>query len=241
MNARPAARVGLTLTSGFSATLGIFLAIVVAIFVVVGAATAIFGEVETSVWQTAGGGAFKYFPMAIAIMLTPVLLPVYVAQGVTRRQFAIGAALFVVAWTTALTLAMVAGFAVEAAVFAAYGWPHEFVTPHLFDSWTEVHLIVAEYFLLIGAHLVAGWIIGTSYYILGWFRATLLLPVSAAPALAVEGLLATSWIGAGIAEFTTYSPPRLAVALPTALLVIAAGWAANYALTRSVPIKLKSA
>lgn len=241
MTTHPAARVGRTITTGLGPTLGGFLAIVVVIFIVVGAATATLGDVEASVWQTAGTGAFKYFPLAIAIMLTPVFLPIYVAQGVTRRQFAVGGALFIIAWAAILALATVAGYGVEAAVYRANGWPHEFDTPHLFESWTQVHLVVAEYVPLIAAHMVAGWVIGTSYYVLGWFRATLLLPVSAAPALAVEALLATSWIGAAIEEFTTYRPPRTAVAVAGALLVIGAAWAVNYGLTRSISIKLKNA
>lgn len=241
MTTHPSVRVGLTITSGLAATLGIFLAIVVAIFVVVGAATAAFGEVAASVWQYAGSGAFKYFPLAIAIMLTPVFLPIYVAQGVTRRQFAVGGALFAVAWAVALTLTMVAGYGIEAAAYGANGWPHAFETPHLFDSWTQVHLVIAEYFPLIAVHMVTGWIIGTTYYILGWFRATLLLPVSAAPALAVEALLATSWIGTAIEEFTTHRPPLPAVAVVGALLVIGAAWAVSYGLIRSIPIKLKNA
>jgi hypothetical protein len=241
MTTHPAVRVGRTITTGLGPTLGIFIAVVAAIFIVVGAATAMFGDVEASVWQTAGAGAFKYFPLAIAIMLTPVFLPIYVAQGVTRRQFAVGGALFIAAWAAILTMAVVAGYGVEAAVYRANGWPHEFDTPHLFESWTQVHLVVAEYVMLIAAHMVAGWVIGTSYYVLGWFRATLLLPVTAAPALVVEALLATSWAGAGLREFTTYTPPLVGIAVSGAVVVIGAAWAVNYGLTRSLPIKLKNA
>lgn len=237
----PAVRVGVTMTTGFAATLGLFLAIVAAIFIVVGVATATFGDVTGSVWQTAGAGAFKYFPMAIAIMLTTVLLPIYVAQGVTRRQCAVGMSLFIVAWSLLLTVAMVIGFAIEAGAFAALGWPHEFDAPHLFSSWTQVHLVVAEYFTLIATHMMAGWLIGTTYYILGWFRATLLLPVTVLPILIVEGLLATSWVGAGIEHFATFTPPQAGIAVPVAAAVIAAAWVINYLLIRDLPIKISAA
>ncbi len=240
MNTSPAVRVSTTTTAGFASTMAGFLAIVAAIFIVVGISTATFAEVSTSAWQTAGAGAIKYFPLAIGIMMTPVLLPVYVAQGVTRRQVAGGLGLFIITWSVILTLAMVVGYAIEAGVYAAMEWPHGFDTPHLFGSWTEVHLIIAEYFPLIAVHMMAGWLIGTTYYVLRWFRATLLLPVSVLPILIVEGLLGTSWIGAGLESVPAYTPPHPALAVPLAIAVVAATWAVNYVLIRELPIKLGS-
>lgn len=234
-------RVGLTLSVGFFWVMGAFLAIVMAIFVLISAGAALLGGVDASMWQNAGSGAFKYFPMAMGIMLTPVLLPLYVAQGVTRRQFTVGGALFVAVWSAGLTLAMVAGFAVEAVAYDALGWPHELENPHLFDSWQQAHLVFAEYFPLIAVHMLAGWIIGMTYYVLGWFRATLLLPVSLLPALAAEVLLATSWIGSALREFTEYTPPSAVVGVTGALLVSAAAWAALYLIVRDMPIKLGAA
>lgn len=240
-DASPAVRVGAGLTSGLATTLGIFLAIVAAIFMVIAVAVGTFGEVTESQWQTAGAGALKYFPLAMAVMLTTVLLPIYVAQGVTRRQFAVGASLFIAVWSALLALAMVVGYAIEAGVYDALGWSQEFDIPHLFDTWTQVHLIVAEYFPLVAIHMMAGWLIGTTYYVFGWFRATLLLPVSLAPVVVVEGLLATSWIGSALEHVESYTPPHVVIAVPAALAVIAATGAVNYLLIRELPIKLSAA
>jgi hypothetical protein len=242
MTARPPVRVGTTMVWGLAPTLGIFLVIVVAIFIALGAGFATFGELTASGWTYAGAGAFKYFPLSMAIMITPVLLSVYVAQGVTRRQFAVGAVLFITAWSLLLALIMLVGYAVEAAAFGATGRPYVFDTPHLFDTWTDVHLVLGEHVTLIAVHMMTGWLIGTTYYVLGWFRATLLLPVTLLPVAAVEVLMPNGWIGRSLfAEFPAYTPPPVAAAIPLALLVIGITWAVNFILVRELPIKVKNA
>jgi hypothetical protein len=241
MKTHPVIRIGATTTTGLGLVIAAFLAVVVAIFAIIGVLTHQLGDLDASTWQTAGAGAFKYFTLAIGIMITPVYLPVLVAQGLTRHYVALGGAVFIGCWSAVMAMAMWLGYAAERALYGVAGVTQEFDTPHLFTQWSEFHLVFAEYFLLIAVHMAVGWLIGTTYYRFGWFLATLLIPLVIVPAAVVEVLLATSWVGAGLDEFTTYAPPALAIAIPAALLAIAAAWAINYALIRTITITLKDA
>lgn len=235
--ANPVARVGITMTWGMLPVLGIFVAIVVSAFALISLIHFTVGDGTNSIWQLPGSGALKYFPLALAIMLTPAFLPIYVAQGVTRRSIIRGGVIFIAIVSAGFGIIMAAGYAVEKLVLDAVGIEFHYDQPHLFTQWWQGHLIVAEYMLLVGVHMMVGWLIGTTYYRLRWFRATLLLPVTVLPALTVELLLGTGWAGASLEEFTAYTRQSLAITIPAALLVIALTWAINYALLRNIPIR----
>lgn len=238
---QPVARLAVSMAWGLIPVVAIFLAIVVPMFVAVGVLTNMFGSGEfTTAVEIAGSGAMKYFPMAVAIMMTPAFLPVFVAQGVTRRYVAYGGAGFIGIWAGTFAVVMAIGYAIEALILRAAGIDQVFEQPHLFTRWSDSYLIVVEYLLMIGAHLMVGWLIGTTYYRLRWFRATLLLPLTVLPALAVEYILGTGWAGVALNELTSYSRPTLAVVIPAALLVIILAWTINFTMIRNVPIRLKN-
>ncbi len=240
MTTHPAFRVGTSTVVGLRLTLLIFLALIFPLFVVIGMLAAGLGDNDTSMWQNASAGAIKYFSLAIAIRLTAVFLPIYVANGVTRHQVSAGGALFIAIWSGIMTIAIIAGYLIEAPIYRALGAEQTFDVPHLFSSLTDVHLMVAENFLLVSVHMVAGWLIGTTYYRYGWFVPTLLLPITLVPVAVVEVLLGTSWVGAGLVEFSSYTRPPLAIAVPAAALTIAITWAVNLLLIRDIPIRLKT-
>ena len=238
MTTAPAIRVALQVSRGFAPVIAIFLAIVIPVFVGVGVISCI-TDGEGSAWEIAATGAFKWFPFALAVLVTPAILPMYVTHGVTRHQFLAGAMLTLGAFALAVAAFLNLGYAVEAAIHQAAGRPYELRSPHLFESWTEVPLVVAEYALLLAALLACGWLIGTLYYRLHCLWATLLIPAAVAPAAGAELLLQTSWTGSWT-ESMGWTRPSLAVALSVTTLLIGATVAVVYALTRSVPIKLKA-
>lgn len=238
MTTPPAVRIALRVSRGFAPVIAIFLAIVIVVFVGIGIISA-GTDGDGSVWEIAAAGAFKWFPFALAVMLTPAVLPMYVTHGVTRHQFIAGAMLTLVAFAVVVAALLNLGYAAESAIYRAVDWPHEFRDPHLFASWTETPLLVTEYALLLAALLACGWLIGTLYYRLHWLWATLLIPVAMAPAAGAELLLQTSWTGSWT-ESMGWARPSLALALPLTALLVAATVAVVYALTRNVPIKLKA-
>jgi hypothetical protein len=238
MSTAPAIRVAQHMSRGFAPVMAIFLAIVVPLFVGIGVFSAI-TDGDGSVWEIAAAGAFKWFPFALAVLLTPAILPMYVAHGVTRHQFVVGALLTLGAFALAVAAFLNLGYAAESAIYQAVERPADLGSPHLFESWTEVPLVVAEYALLLAALLACGWLIGTLYYRLHWLWATLLIPAAMAPAVGAELVLQTSWTGSWT-ESMGWTRPSLAFALPVTLLLIGATVAVVYALIRRMPIKLKA-
>lgn len=239
MNVALEARVARQILTGLRPVLAWFTAIVLIIFSLIGIGFMLSSDLDNGAAEIAGAGAVRYFPLAIGIIFTPVMLAMYVAEGVTRRQFARVGALVTVAFAALMALLMCVGYAIEALLFRLGGQTYELGLPHLFDSWNEVGLIFTEYFILTAATISGGWLIGTTYYRVHWFWATLLIPVCLVPTAAAELLLQTSWIGTGLEE-AGWSPPALGLAIPLSLLAIAVAAVANYVLTRNVAIKLKN-
>lgn len=231
-------RVTRQVLAGLRPLLALFIAIVAVAFTIVGIGLVLSSD-ENSAAEIAGAGALRYFPMAIGIMLTPTMMPMYVAQGVTRRQFARSGALITLALAALTALFMCAAYPVEALAYRLGGRTYELGLPHLFDAWNDFALIFIEYLVLTTASIAAGWLIGTMYYRLHWFWATLLIPVCLVPTAAAELLLHTSWFGSGLEE-TGWTRPPLGLAITLASVAIAVAMAAAYVLTRNVTIKLKS-
>lgn len=239
MNAALELRVTRQILAGLRPVLMWFIAIAAVAFTLIGVGIVLTSDPDSVATEIAGAGAIRYFPMAIGIMLTPTMLPMYVAQGVTRRQFARVCVLVTLAFAALMALFMCVAYAVEALAYRWGGKTYELSLPHLFDSWDEFELIFTEYLVLTAASIAAGWLIGSVYYRLHWFWATLLIPVCLVPAAAAELFLTTSWIGSGL-ENAGWTRPPLGLALPLSLIAIAVAMAATYALTRNVTIKLKS-
>jgi len=232
-------RVARQVLAGLRPVLAWFSAIVLIIFTLLGIGIILSSDPGNGAAEIAGAGAVRYFPMAIGIMLTPTMLPMYVAQGVTRRQFARVGVLVTLAFAALMALLMCVGYAIEALLYRLGGQTYELGLPHLFDSWNDFALIFTEYVILTAASVASGWLIGTMYYRMRWFWATLLIPVCLVPAAAAELLLQTSWVGSGL-EDAGWTRPPLGMALPLSLLAVAVAMAATYVLTRNVTIKLKS-
>ncbi len=72
-------------------------AIMIPIYTVIITVIVTVGDTDVSIWATSGGSAPKYFLLAVGVMLTTAHLPVYVGNGVTRRDFAYGASLYILA------------------------------------------------------------------------------------------------------------------------------------------------
>jgi hypothetical protein len=221
-------------------TLG-FLLVVILVFLAFGVFQAIvdgLGEdgAWASVWEFSEQ-PMRYFPMSIGVMLVPTLMPAYVANGVTRREFTVGAVLMIIGATLGLAAVGAIGLAVEK---WAYGWAGHVPTytfPHLFDGPENVVAVVGEFAILISSHMVAGWLIGYTYYRYGGWIGTFLLPLTVLPALAVEVLTSVSWIGGLLLDNTGYERLPLPLVVPAVLAILAGTVLLNYVLIRRLAIK----
>jgi len=184
--------------------------------------------VKFSMWVLVIGSAVRYWLLVVAIILVATNLRQFVTNGITRREFALGAALFSAGTAALLAALMPAGHAVESAVLSL---THRQAADY--PSFTA--LVGLEEFgrILPGllGYLVSGGLFAAVVYRYPpWIGVPLLIP--AAVPLAVSG---------GLLGFDEYGIPSHPVAYPLALVVsvvvTAAGVAALWWTIRDVPIR----
>jgi hypothetical protein len=122
-----------------------------------------FDEITQSIWDFATQ-APGWYALAIGFYLTHGKLPLYVAFGQTRREFALRGGVFIVIFVAVLAALMAVGFLLERILYRLNDWPQVIQDEHLFTSATQVPTIFAEYALIFLAWTLAGALIGASFY-----------------------------------------------------------------------------
>jgi hypothetical protein len=130
-----------------------------------------FRDIVISGWEVATG-IVPWYAAFIGGYVLHTVLPLHIAHGRTRRDFAIEAVIFGGVFTTVVALLVTLGFAIEQGVYAIAGWSRGTPDDHLFASYTEYGMIVAEYWLTVLVWTAAGAFVGASVYRpsgLSWF------------------------------------------------------------------------
>lgn len=228
--ARTQLRAGLPMVAGYWAIMLTVYAVIITVVVAV-------GDTDVSIWATSGGSAPKYFLLAVGVMLTTVFLPTYVGNGVTRRDFALGASLYNLAVAGVYAVLMTLGFLVEHAIYTSADLMGGLTDPYPVRALGDgLETFVAE--LLVGlAYLCSGWLMGSCFYRFGSWWGIGLIPVTVLPAVVTEVGFDSLWLGYGINNGLGIERPPLAVGALMAIAAIAAAWLVNFALTRAVAIK----
>jgi hypothetical protein len=212
-------------------------AIMLPIYTVIVAVVVAVGDTDVSIWATSGGSAPKYFLLAIGVMLTTVYLPVYVGNGVTRRDYALGASLYVLAVAAVYAVIMTLGFAFEHALYTSADLMGGLDEPYPVQSVADgLATLVGELFVGI-VYLCCAWLMGSCFYRFGNWWGIVLIPVTVLPAVFTEVGFDALWLGYGINNGLGIERPPLAVGVLIAVVSIAAAWFANFALIRAVAIK----
>lgn len=194
---------------------------------------------DHSVWEYAGQPA-RWMLFVIGIVITPMVLPVYVANGVTRRTVTAAAGTAGGLLSLAIAGYLAIGLLVERAIFDATGRQHTFADSHLFTTPGQVHLVVLQYTLVGAAYLAGGWLIGSGYYRFGGWTGTAILPLAVLPMVAMDLALGTGQLPVPVLREVRGDadlPVVGAIGLAAAVLVAAA--VAIRALTRTVPLQLR--
>lgn len=226
---RTQARAGVPMIAGYWGIMAtIYTAIIVTVLLV--------GDTDVSIWATSGGSAPKYFLMVIGIMLTTAYLPVYVGNGVTRRDFARAASIYIAAVAAVYAVFMTVGYVVEYSVYSSAELLGGLKDPYPMQSVGDgLSIFVAE--LCVGAaYLCVGWLLGTCFYRFGTWWGIGLIPLTLVPALVTEVGFDSLWAGHGINNGLDIERPPLAIGVLMAVLSIAAAWIVNFALIRAVAI-----
>jgi hypothetical protein len=193
------------------------------------------GGVTNSAWDY-GTQSPKYFSMAVGITVTPAYFALLISQGITRRMFSVAAGIYLAGAAAATALLWVLVYQLEDVLCAWQGWPDKLTNPHLFTNPSQVGLVFAEFFLLIVAHEVTGWLLGITFVRFGFWRGVLLLPLALVPAAAAEFLLVAQWL-ADVLNNIGYHRPPLAVAVPSVVVVSVLGVYGGYLLLHPLAVK----
>lgn len=150
-----------------------------------------FRDIVTSGWEIASG-IVPWYAAFIGGYVLHTILPLHIAHGRTRRDFAIEAVVFGGIFTTVVALLTTAGFLIEHGVYALGGWSRGTPDNHLYASYTAYASIFAESWLTVLVWTAAGAFVGASIYRsseLGWF--------SLAPALGMVAIAGLARVESG--------------------------------------------
>jgi hypothetical protein len=191
--------------------------------------------ITSSIWENAGQWP-RWWLFSMAIALVSTQLPLVVMHGVTRRTGLRALGLAAVAVSLFWAAFMVAGHVIERFVYGRLGWPDALESPHLFGDGYDVLPMLAEFFLIFLAYQVSGALIGALYYRFGVVPGTLLIPLGLLPAVAMELLLSTSWVGGYLQDTLSLARPPAFVLVIASVAVLAPAGGAVRLVLRDVPI-----
>ncbi|HZM78535.1 MAG TPA: hypothetical protein VFC19_22645 [Candidatus Limnocylindrales bacterium] len=132
---------------------------------------------RASAWALAANVAPGWFVFVIGIILASVYLPVGIAHGITRRDFAIGAGLFAVATSVLFELMKIAGQLLEALAYNMFGIMEEIAEPY---PWPTAGGALTEVLGYLG-FMCSGWLSALIFYRMRIWWALLVAPFAAIP------------------------------------------------------------
>lgn len=227
-----------------------FFYVIVVALIGVAIATLGTGTIPSSVWEKAVQ-APRWFAAIWGVYQTAVYLPLFIAHGHTRHEFAGQVIRVAPVYGVALATLITVGFALEWPVYGLLGWPHVLDETHLlFERPTQLPLILVHYALVSCGWIAVGAAVGAAFYRYRQ-RALLAVPVALAALVLIESTLgsgsALRWLLASIgipppgrlpqadAELTLAIPAAIAAYAP----VVAAGLWATWLLIRDLPMRTK--
>lgn len=149
---------------GFSALLWPAVVAVVAVAIL---GVNYWGNVTMSGWDIAIQ-AVRWFTLFIGVHVGWSALPLYLAHGVTRREFWWQAVMFVPAYSAAIALMVSVTFIAEAGLYTLGGWQQEMQAHHLYDSPWQVHLTFLQAFITTTVWTAGGLFIAAAWYRADW-------------------------------------------------------------------------
>ena len=187
-----------------------------------------FTQTRFSLWLTIANSAAKYWLLVVGIILISMQFRQFIANGVTRREFLTGAAVFGLTLVVAFAVIVPLGHAVETGVLGLIGRrPEGYPVCTIGVALVEFGRVLPQSlgFFVSGTLIAAGF-----YRFRPWTGVALIVP-GALPLGIGQGLL--RFDDRGVA---TDAWPY-AAALAVAVLITAAGAAGIYAVMRDVAIR----
>lgn len=130
-----------------------------------------------SVWSLPVNAAPGWFFFVIGIILVSTYLPVGIAHGITRRDYAIGAGLFALASAVLFELLKIVGLLLEVLAYELFGIMDEITEPY---PWPTLGGSLLDTLGYLG-FASSGWLIALVFYRLRIWWALLAAPFAAIP------------------------------------------------------------
>ena len=199
--------------------------------------TGAFGRIRTSIAQYPLLNSPQYFLMVFGIVAVTTQLAVFVAHGVTRRDFARGAAVFLAGLALWFAVVQVAVLLAENGVFHLAGIAGDLTQPHPAGTPAAAGRLFMQCLMVGAAHAVSGWLIGSGYYRYGPWLGTVLIVPGYLPAYIAAVAMDTGTSGLRIDLGFGLAGAKVPAGVLVSLAVIAAASWVCYALTRSIALR----
>jgi hypothetical protein len=119
--------------------------------------------ISWSVWDPAASFV-RWFAFGYGLYFINRMLPVYVAHGRTRREFAGSMALFVLVAAAVVAALLTVGFVLEAALYRFMEWPHRIEPERLFDAPDQYPLVFLSYWAMLVIWMTIGLLLAAGFY-----------------------------------------------------------------------------
>ncbi|MFC9997196.1 hypothetical protein [Nocardia sp. NPDC127526] len=200
----------------------------------------LFRDIEISAWS-ASDSIPGWYMFGMGIYVTAVYLPMYLAHGITRREFARQALLFGLVLVTVGAALMTLGFAVERLVYRVADWPQVALDPAprgLYDSADQYGWIFLSFLLTFAVYHAVGAAIAAAFYrrVWGGLGGLLLIPLGLLLITATATTGVTSAPAGRLADVPAGDlgvPLIIAVCVGAAVIATAGAWA----LIRDLPVR----
>jgi hypothetical protein len=193
---------------------------------------AINDPVTISVWQWPALMWVRYPLIALGLAMTSGWLPVFLANGLIRRQFARGGLVFGGGIIVILAAMSLLGFVLERVVYAIGGFDVAL-------DEEEIAVMGVVYVVLLGCYLATGLLIGGAVTRWSSRQAPWMITLFVIPMIAGEIVLGTFWGGVEQGNLRNVIPLALGVPLMCGVVAVAAYvW---FLIVRDVAIQPKKA
>jgi hypothetical protein len=207
-----------------------FWAVIALVVVSASVVTGWFDGIDLSLWELITGQATKYWLLVLGLTLVPTHLRLFVANGVTRRDFLLGAGAFSLVTAVLFAALVPSGRAVEWLLRTAFG-----VAGNGYPGFSAGEAVsdFGHYVPGTIGWLVTGALVAAGFYRYSWWAGLLLIIPFALPMVVPEILL-----GLYVAPDTTkHQLVPFAAGLALSLLASAAGAVVLRLMTRDVAIR----
>ena len=207
-----------------------FWGVIALVVVVASVITARFGGIDLSLWALITGQASKYWLLVLGVSLVVIQLKLYVANGVTRREFLLGAGAFGVVTALLFAALVPIGTGVEWLLRNAFG-----VAANGYPDFSAGQALRDFGYYAPGAigWLITGALVAAGFYRYSWWAGLLLVIPFGLPLVVPEMLLGLyASADAPVSRFVPFG-----AGLALSLLASAAGAVVLRLVTRDMTIR----